>query len=252
MLHFHLTMAENKKTSIVKNIRLLGQASIESSRLTAGYKTYLWKAICDRYEGKNYNWLEFEDYCDCQHDSEATRQRFEDLAAILDEKLHRKNVCLFVEKVYMAKFLPDYERTRYKEGRTHFIAQFMARVLHIKPGDRHTMRILGFANGCMVLEARKVMIGYIIRPDLSTERDGFCYAARGTIAYTLKEAKEMQALKIGQYVRVEFEHTPTVSGQKPEKVICACRYISTVRRAQSSRNRMDELQQQMGDLKVRS
>ena len=106
------------------------------------------------------------------------------------------------------------------------MASFMARVLHIKPGDQYTMQIIGFKSQCIILQARKkIMFGYILIPDLSTERDGYCYAAKGTIAYTMKEAKEIHTLKTHQKIRVEFLETPTISGQKPEKILCVCRYI---------------------------
>lgn len=213
-------------SSIVKNIMLLGQGSIGSDKLRPGYKMYMFNAIRKSYARTNYNTLAFEDYMEYQG-REATRERFEDLAAIMDEKLHRQDACLFIEKVYRERFLPDAGANRYIDVRTHFTCQFMARVLHIGAGDRYPMRILGFKDKCIIVEARnRVMVGYVIRPSTKVDRDGYCYAARGTIPYTIDEANDMLLLKKNATILVEFMQTPTVT---PENVICVCRYIQTIR-----------------------
>ena len=218
-------------SKIIYDIKLFGAACFKASKLNSGYQLAMFTAIKDEYENKPYNLNRFMEYHNHTSDEkiEDVRSCYPELAKCMDSQMHggEENV-FFVEHIYQDDFYGQSDTNVCVGENIWFTCQFMARVININVGDRYVMEIskLNEQMHLLIVQARREMIhGFILLPE-GTPENGYVYAAKRTLSYTVAEAEEIAKLKPRDKVLVEFIKNPCVI---PKGVICTCKYISTVR-----------------------
>lgn len=202
--------------TIVYNIKLFGKASIAARDIGPNYEDAKQKAITADYLNTQYKLNQFEHYKKSYADPKLIKNKYADLSMLIDSRSNKKNICLFIVKIFKDKFLYDekYNNNIVKDGRVYFTCQFTARVIHIKPGDKFKVRILKLKNDMIFISSfDQKLLGFIVRPSQNNH-----------IKYSKSEKVEIEKLKVGDDILVESINNPQVN----KFIICICKYVSTL------------------------